>query len=237
MVHRVRREKDEGGSRAQVGVGHARRSSLVVSRRADDCRCAGRLDLRPPRHAQLRQSFATLGLGPGALLLAILELWQNLFAEQLDRGAQHVVREVPGLRQADYLVDPGVLKLAQSRAQLLWRADAVLRAPIRRRELFGMILELVPDIGFGRFMLAEKAVVPQPIDEEAVALRGDLLHSRFVPVAQERAGDRDVRIHRVAQGHALLLEGLVIVDDPLASLPGIDESCLLYTSPSPRDRQ
>jgi len=101
-----------------------------------------------------------LGLRPRALLIAILELRQNLFAEQLDGRAQHVVRNIRRLRKTDHLVDPGVLEIAQPLANLLGSSDSIQRAPFRQREFFGTILELVPDIGLGGFMLAEEAIVP-----------------------------------------------------------------------------
>ena len=56
------------------------------------------------------------------------------------------------------------------------RADAILGASLRRREFVGMVLEFVPDIGFARLVLAEEAVVAQPVNEESVALRADLFH-------------------------------------------------------------
>jgi hypothetical protein len=44
-------------------------------------------------------------------------------------------------------------------ANLLGRSDSIERASFRQREFFRTILELVPDIGFRRFMLAEETVM------------------------------------------------------------------------------
>ena len=67
-------------------------------------------------------------------------------------------------------------------------------------------------------MLAEKAVVAEPVDKEAVAFGADLLHALPIAIAQERRGHREVGIHGVAQRLAFVFDHLVIILHPLVRL-------------------
>ena len=81
-----------------------------------------------------------------------------------------------------------------------------------------MVLVFVPDIGLRGLVRSEEAVMPQPVDEEPVALHADLLHALFVLVAQERAGNGKLRIHRVPDRFALIFDGPVVILHPLPGL-------------------
>ena len=67
-----------------------------------------------------------------------------------------------------------------------------------------LLLELGPDVGAARVVLAERVVVQQREAEEVAAVEATLDRGLLVLVAHERQHDRQVRVHREAGGHALL---------------------------------
>ncbi len=64
-------------------------------------------------------------------------------------------------------------------------------------------------------MLAEKAVVSESVEKEPVALGAYLLDAALIPVAQERRGHSEVRIHGVAQRLTFVFQYFVVILHPL----------------------
>src|SRR5579862_6060559 len=190
---------------------------------ADDGACGDRLRLRPARHGDLGKPSVTFRLLTCRLLIAILELRHHFPTEQFDRRTQLVVRKFPGLRQADNLIDADLFELAQLSADALRCSYTILNAAVGWREVLGIVLEFIPDVGLAGLVRAEKAVVTEAVNEEAVAFHAQLCNPLFIGIAKKRAGDRELRIHRVAQWLTLFFEGVVIVEHPLASLLRTDE--------------
>ena len=133
---------------------------------------------------------------------------------------------------------PACLEIAQALAQQGGRSDTILRAAFGRRELLGMVLVLVPNIGLGRTMLAEKAIVAEPVEKEAVALGADLLHSLF---DRDRTGtERRSRNSDSPSSPAVrtrFRSRLVVVLHPLARSSGIDEGKRQRAHAEPRGLQ
>ena len=119
------------------------------------------------------------------------------------------------------LVDADFLEMPQMRAQLIRRADAVIGAG--RRQRMARLLEIGPDVGAARLVLAEDVVVRQAVAEEAQAVLAAAARLHLVRVHGEAGHHRDVGIDRVPDRHALLLEDAVVVVDPLPRLARVDE--------------
>lgn len=72
-------------------------------------------------------------------------------------------------------------------------------------------------------MLAEEAVMPESVDEEAVAFGADAFHPLLIAIAQEGGGHGEIRIHGVAQRLAFVFDDFVVILHPLARLFRTDE--------------
>src|SRR5579871_638900 len=180
-------------------------------------------DLGLARHGLLREPRAPRGLFRYVPLLAFLELGHDFLREQFDRGAQQLVWNLSCLRQANHLVDTHGFEFAKLLAKPIRSTHAVLNAALRRRELMRMALKFIPDVRLARHMLSEKAIVPESIDKESVALRAELFHLGSITIAKKGASDRKLRIDGVTEGLAFVLESRVVIVDPLPGLFGSDK--------------
>src|SRR5581483_5203951 len=109
----------------------------------------------------------------------------------------------------DRLVDAGFFELAQVLPQLLRRADAA-GAPAEklRAQLVAHHLVHLPDVGAAWLVAAEVVVVPQRELEEAEAIVPAPEGLFCVRVAGEARDHGNVRVHGMADGHALTPESL-----------------------------
>src|SRR5580658_4631030 len=192
------------------------RERLMVAGGADNDLALGRFNFWFASHGLLIDANAPFGLFRCACEIAILELRQHFFGEKLNGRAQQIVRDLSCLRDAEHLIDAGLLEIAQALAQHGGRTNAILYTALGRRELLGVVLVLVPKVGPSRPVLAEKTVVAESVNKESVAFRADLLHAILIAIAQERRGDREVGIDSVAEGLAFVFDYFVIVLHPLA---------------------
>src|SRR5215469_8931460 len=142
--------------------------------------------LRLARHGLLVDAGFAFRPVARATLVALFELRQNFLAEQLDRGTEKLVRNPPGLGEANHLIDTNSLEFPQAGAKHLRSAYAILNTPFRRHEFVGIGVELMPDIGLARLMLAKEAVMSKAIDEIAVVFHAKLQNALFVAVAEKR---------------------------------------------------
>ncbi len=85
------------------------------------------------------------------------------------------------------------------------------------------LLVLAPDVGAAGPVAAEHVVVRERVAEEVRTFDAAFERDVFVFVTHERGDARDVRIHRVADRDALLVERLVVVVDPVLRFLGVDE--------------
>src|SRR5579885_3888809 len=145
------------------------------------------------------------------------------------------MRRIGGLRDEHHLVGAEPLVLQQDFADLFGRADAVRRphaladhlraaAPDLLPEVLLIRLEVVPQIGLARLMLAEDIVMGDRVTEEPMRLVGDLAGAIAVLQTHEIDGKYYVRIYRRADRYAFLLQRLVVSLDPWIDLVERDES-------------
>src|SRR5277367_3085391 len=88
------------------------RPGLVVAGGADDDLACGRFDWQFASHGFFVNACAALGLFAHAPELAVLELGQHFLGEKLNGGAQQIMRDLSGLRDAEYLIDARLLEIA-----------------------------------------------------------------------------------------------------------------------------
>ena len=179
-----------GSPRAERGCRHRRgRARLRLRRnhvgRRRPARGGSRRATARSHAAASRSRFAS-----SASLGAFGEPRQDLAGEQLDRLADVLVAVLAGLDHEDHLVDAGGLVALDELGDLVGRADrAAQRAePLlqqlhaerrlsgvddraREAELVAVRLELVPDVGAARAVLAEDVVVGERVAEEVARRR------------------------------------------------------------------
>src|SRR5215472_14712953 len=178
-----------------------------------------------------------------ARLVPLLELGQHLAAEELQRLADVLVPVASRLADEDDLVDAHRLVPAQERADLVGRADgaaqgahALLHQPGRQRlalagsdpaveaELRSPLLELIPDVGAARDVLAVHVVVAQRVAEEVAAVQAALDGRALVRVAHERRDHGHLGVDGEARRHALArADRLVVVVHPFPGGGRLDE--------------
>src|SRR5438128_6505685 len=90
-------------------------------------------------------------------------------------------------------------------------------------DLIAHRLEGRPDVRASRLVLAEDVVMAEGELEEAEAVGPAAARLLGAAVAGEAGDHGDVRVDGMPDGHALALEGLVVVVDPGLGLGGIDE--------------
>src|SRR5579862_8430014 len=128
------------------------------------------------------------------------------------------MRNAAGLRQEDHLIDAGLLELLQARANLRGRADAVCGAAFGQREVLGLVLVVLPDVGLAGLVIAEKCVMTEAVEKKSLMLRRQFARLLLVAIAQERTRDRDIRIDRVTGRLAFVFQRRVVIVHPLARL-------------------
>src|SRR5581483_291595 len=221
-----------------ITSGGPARPCSVMAGRANHRRTPVRHDdRRLTRHRRLREARAPLGLEARARQVALLELGQHFLCKQLHRGTKHVVRDTPGLRKENDLVDARLLELAQSLADKVGRADAILDLALGQREILGLGPVALPQVGLAGLVAAEKRVVAEPVKKEAVVVRGDLAHPLLVAIAQKWTGNRYLRVYRVTRRLTFSLQRRVVVVDPLARLDRRDEREGQRAQAQPRRQQ
>src|ERR1019366_7655198 len=124
------------------------------------------------------------------------------------------MRNSSGLRQEDHLIDAAILELLEPRANLGRRADAIGGAALGQREILGLVLVVIPQIGFARLVISEERVVPEPVQKKPVILDRELAHLVLVAIAKKRARDREVGVDIVADGFAFVLKRRVVIVHP-----------------------
>ena len=93
------------------------------------------------------------------------------------------------------------------------------------------MLVLGPHVGDTGLVSPEHVVVRERVPEEVRPLEATLQGFVLVGMTHERRDAREVRVHRVADGHTLPLERPVVVADPVAGIFGIDEREAECTDP------
>src|SRR5438094_7727501 len=203
-----------------VGEGHGIAVGLVHGDLAVGERWHGRL----AGHGRLDIRRQLLTLGPLPVGLALSELGHDLGREQLEALTNMIVAILAALLDEDRLVDASILEGAERPAQLVRRADAVgASAEHLGADLIAHGLERRPDVRAPGFVLAEDVVVSESELEETEAIGAPAPGFLCIAMAREACDHGDVRVHRVADGHTLALEGLVVVVDPGLGFGGIDK--------------
>src|SRR5271166_2891495 len=152
--------------------------------------------LRLALHRILDDRREPLGLALRTLLLALLEFRQNFLAEHVERAADILVLVVARLRDEHDLIDAHLLVLAQTRANLIGRADARGMAA-EPRHLHRVALEIAPDVGLADFVPPEEIMMAERVGEKVQSLLAHRTRALLVAVAHEAGHDRDVGIDRV----------------------------------------
>src|SRR5215469_9545935 len=126
-----------------------------------------------------------------------------------------VVAIFAALLDKDGLIDAGILESSECAAQLIGCTDAVGSSTEHLgADLIAHGLEGRPTVRPPGSMFAKDVVMGEGKLEEAEAVGPSTAGFLRIVVAREAGDHGDIRIHRVADRHALALEGLVVVLDP-----------------------
>src|SRR5262249_11127970 len=158
-----------------------------------------------------------LGLLPGELFLATLEVWQDLFRKQVERRADVFMFIVAGLGNKHHLIDAYFFIFAQAFADEIRRTDAGVVAA-RSGNMDRVAPVVPPDVGLAGLVPAEHVVVAERVGEKLEPVLAHRPRPLLVRITHEAGHDGDVGIDRVADRLAFIFERAVVVVDPLARL-------------------
>ncbi len=119
------------------------------------------------------------------------------------------------------LINAGLRETLEMFAQLVRRSDTPVCAFFR--DGVASVLEGFPDVGTARLVRAEQIVVPQCEAEETEPIHAPPFGLFSIFVAGEARHHCDVCVDRMTDRHAVVLDDVVVLVDPLLRVALVDE--------------